>query len=103
MIGLGTWGCRVDTMFFKGPAEIKVFEENGQYAFDLNVPGVEIPDITIISVEEDGDTLNAVVQTSLLPNKDIDLCVTFEDDIVTGFLKIPFIGKVKLKDGHRIA
>ena len=47
--------------------------------------------------------IDAVVQTSLLPGKDINLSVSIDGDDITGFLKIPFVGKVKLKDGHRIA
>ena len=54
----------------------------------------------IKKIEEDDDTINAVVQTSLLPDKDIDLCVTFDGDEFDGFVKIPFLGKVKFKDGH---
>lgn len=104
MIGLGKWGCKVDTMFFKGDAAITLFDDNGSYGFELDVPGVDIPDITVKQVtEEGGDTLNAVVQTSLLPGKDIEMTATFDGDDFTGIIKIPFIGKVKLKDGHRIA
>ena len=103
MIGLGTWACNVNTMFFSGEAKIKIFDNNGCYGFELEVPGVTVPDITIKSVEEDDDTITAVVQTSLLPEKDIDLTVTFDGDEFDGFVKIPFLGKVKFKDGHRVA
>ena len=102
MIGLGTWACNVNTMFFSGEAKIKIFDNNGCYGFELEVPGVTVPDITIKSVEEDDDTITAVVQTSLLPEKDIDLTVTFDGDEFDGFVKIPFLGKVKFKDGHRV-
>lgn len=103
MIGLGTWACNVNTMFFSGEAKIKVFDDNGKYGFELDVPGVTVPDIEIKKIEEDDDTINAVVQTSLLPGKDIELTVTFDGDEFDGFVKIPFLGKVKFKDGHRVA
>lgn len=103
MIGLGTWACNVNTMFFSGEAKIKVFDDNGKYGFELDVPGVTVPDVEVKKIEEDGDTINAVVQTSLLPNKDIELTVTFDGDEFDGFVKIPFLGKVKFKDGHRVA
>ncbi len=103
MIGLGKWACSVNTMFFSGEVKFTVFDNNGEYGFELDIPGIQIPDITIKSVEEDDDTINAVVQTSLLPGKDIELNASFDDDEFDGFLKIPFIGKVKFKDGHRIA
>ncbi len=103
MIGIGTWECKVDTMFFKGTAQVKIFDNNGEYGFDVIIPDFDVPDITVLSVEEDGNDIDAVVQTSLLPGKDINLSVSIDGDDITGFLKIPFVGKVKLKDGHRIA
>ncbi|MBQ8015204.1 MAG: hypothetical protein IJ264_03345 [Clostridia bacterium] len=103
MIGLGTWACNVNTMFFSGEAKIRVFDDNGNYGFELEVPGVTVPDITIKKIEEDDDTIYAVIQTSLLPDKDIELTVTFDGDEFDGFVKIPFLGKVKFKDGHRVA
>lgn len=102
MIGLGKWACNVNTMFFSGEVKINVFDDNGSYGFELDIPGIEIPDITIKEVKEEGDTINAVAQTSLLPGKDIELTITFDGDEFDGFLKIPFLGKVKFKDGHRI-
>ena len=103
MIGLGTWACNVNTMFFSGEAKIRVFDDNGNYGFELEVPGVTVPDITIKKIEEDDDTIYAVIQTSLLPDKDIELTVTFDGDEFDGFVKIPFLCKVKFKDGHRVA
>ena len=103
MIGLGKWACNVNTMFFSGEVKLDVFDNNGSYGFNVDIPGIKVPDITVKSVEEDDDTVNAVVETSLLPGKDIELTVTFDGDEFDGFLKIPFIGKVKFKDGHRIA
>lgn len=102
MIGLGKWACSVNTMFFSGEVKINIFDNNGTYGFELDIPGIQVPDITVKSVEEDDDTVNAVVQTSLLPGKDIEMTVTFDGDEFDGFLKIPFIGKVKFKDGHRV-
>lgn len=102
MIGLGKWACSVNTMFFSGEVKLTVFDNNGAYGFELDLPGVDVPDVEIKEVTEDGDTVNALVGTSLLPGKDINLSVTFSGDTFDGFVKIPFIGKVKFKDGHRI-
>ncbi len=102
MIGLGKWACTVNTMFFSGEVKIKVFDDNGKYGFELDMPEIKVPDIDIKSVEEDDDTIYAVAQTSLLPGKDVELTITFDGDTFDGFLKIPFLGKVKFKDGHRI-
>lgn len=103
MIGLGKWACNVNTMFFSGEAKINVFDDNGKYGFELDVPGVTVPDITVKELKEEGNTINAITQTSLLPGKDIELTITFDGDEFDGFIKIPFLGKVKFKDGHRIA
>ena len=102
MLGLGKWACNVNTMFFSGEVKLEVVDNNGEYGFELDLPGVDVPDIEIKKVEEDDDTINATVATSLLPGKDIELSITFDDDTFDGFIKIPFLGKVKLKDGHKI-
>ena len=38
-----------------------------------------------------------------LQNPKQKVSVEFDGDIVTGFVKVPYLGKIKLKDGHRIA
>lgn len=103
MIGLGKWACNVNTMFFSGEVKINVFDDNGKYGFELDIPGVTVPDIDVKKLEEDGNTINVVAQTSLLPGKDVEMTVSFDGDEFDGFLKIPFLGKVKFKDGHRVA
>ena len=102
MIGLGKWACTVNTMFFSGEVKIKVFDDNGKYGFELDLPDVDIPDFDFKSIEEDDDSITAVVQTSLLPGKDIELYIEFDGDEFDGYVKIPILGKVKFKDGHRI-
>lgn len=102
MIGIGKWSCQVDTMFFRGEAFCIVKDNNGKYELELEVPGVEVPEIDIRDIEEDGNTLTAIANVDLLPGKDIDIKITFDGDTFEGLLKIPFIGKIKLKDGKRV-
>jgi hypothetical protein len=102
MIGLGKWACTVNTMFFSGEVEIKVFDDNGKYGFELDLHDVDIPDFDFKSIEEDDDSITAVVQTSLLPGKDIEFYIEFDGDEFDGYVKIPILGKVKFKDGHRV-
>ena len=59
--------------------------------------------MTVKEVKEDGTDVTVTVQTSMLPGKDIVLNATFDGDTFEGVLKIPFVGKVKLKDGRRLA
>lgn len=104
MIGLGRWICHVDTMFFRGDAKLHLFDKNGEYGFELELPDMDIPEIEVSDVKEDGNTLTAIARVDLLPGKDIEVTLTFEDnDTMTGLLKVPFIGKIKLKDGRRDA
>lgn len=102
MIGLGKWACRVDTMFFRGEAFFTIFDDNGKYGWALEVPGETIPEIDIHDVVEDGNTLTAIANVDLLPGKDIEITATFEADTFEGLIKIPFIGKIKLKDGKKV-
>ena len=94
MIGLGKWVCNVSSMLFSGEVKMEIFDDNGSYGFKLDIPNVKIPDVTVKEV---------TVQTSILPGKDIVLNATFDGDTFEGVLKIPFVGKVKLKDGRRLA
>lgn len=102
MIGLGKWACHVDTMFYRGDATFTIKDNNGEYGWELDVPGVDVPEIVIRNITEDGNTLTAVANVDLLPGKDIDITATFEGDTFEGLIKIPFIGKIKLKDGKRV-
>lgn len=102
MIGLGKWACSVNTMIFSGDVKFEIFDDNGKYGFNIDMPNVKIPDITVKEITEDGDTITATVATSLLEGKDINLVVTIDGDTFDGYLKIPFFGKVKLKNGRRI-
>ncbi len=102
MIGLGKWTCSVNAMFFSGEVKFEIFDDNGKYGFNIDMPGIKIPDITVKSVEEDDDTITATIQTSLLEGKDINLFVSIDGDTFDGYIKIPMLGKVKLKNGHRV-
>ena len=102
MIGIGKWACSVNTMFFSGDVEFDIFDNNGEYGFNIDIPGVKIPDIRVKEVEEDDDSITATVETSLLEGKDITLFVTIDGDTFDGYLKVPFFGKVKLKNGRKI-
>ncbi|MDR3345078.1 MAG: hypothetical protein LBT21_05770 [Oscillospiraceae bacterium] len=105
MVGIGTWSCRIDTLFFKGDASIKIFDNNGEYGVELQIPDVDIPDVEIVEIDANEETkeVDAVAHISLLPGKDITCHFEFEDEAFSGFLKIPFLGKVRLKDGKKLA
>lgn len=107
MIGLGTWKGSVNTMFFKGDVTIVVKDNNGQYDFDVVLPADigDIPEFKIYDVAADGNVITGKAEVSLLPGKVIDLYFEVDEDagLMSGYLKVPFIGKIKIKDAQRIA
>jgi len=102
MIGLGKWEFQVDTMFYKGAAFLTITHD-GEYAIQVELPDMTGMQIAVADITEDGDTLNGTATTDMLKGKDIPCSVTFDGDEAEGFLKVPFIGKLKLKDGRKVA
>lgn len=102
MVGLGRWACSVNSMFFSGEVKLNVFDDNGKYGFDIDIPGFKVPDIDVKEIIEEDNTISATVQTSVLEGKDVNLFIEFDGDSFEGYIKIPFIGKIKLKNGCRI-
>lgn len=105
MIGLGKYKAKINNMFFKGDAIFELDFEDGKYEMEIELQGADfdMPDFELKNVREDGNTLLANATTSLLPGKEIDVELTFENNKCNGFLKIPFIGKIKIKDAEKIA
>jgi len=103
MIGLGTWKFQVDTMFYNGAAILDITCEGGVYDIKCKLPDMDIPEIVIGSITEEDSTLTGIATTDLLKGKEIPCSVTFDGDTAEGVLKVPFIGKLKLKDGAKIA
>ena len=103
MIGLGNWSVSVDTMMFRGDALVTISDKGGNYDFAVRVSKLEkMPPFTVDSVTEDGNTLSLLVSTPLLNGKQIAIEMTFEGDTLTGFAKIPLLGKIRFKNGHRV-
>ena len=102
MIGLGTWKFAVDTMFYKGAA-ILTITNDGEYAIKVELPDMAGIEIAVANITEDGDTLNGIATTDMLKGKDIPCSVSFDGDSAQGVLKVPFLGKLKLEQGQKIA
>lgn len=95
--------AKINNMFFKGDAVFGITYNDGKYGMDIDLEGAEFDmPVEITEVIEDSDTFIAKATTSLLPDRIIDMSLTFEDDECNGFLKIPFIGKVKIKDAVKL-
>ncbi len=102
MIGLGTWEAPINTMIFRGTGRVKISEVNGEYDFQFELVGENLPKITVKDVEEDGDTLTAIGECEAFEGKEIPVTVTFTDDTFVCVVKLPFVGKIKLS-GNKIA
>jgi hypothetical protein len=103
MIGLGKWRFAVETMVFKGIAYLTVSDVNGAYAIKVDVEGANVGDTAFLNIhEEGGNTLTGLASTSLLKGKEIPYSLTFESDSASGFLKVPFLGKIRLNNGVRV-
>lgn len=104
MKGLGNkYKAKINNMFFKGDAVFVITCNDEKYEMEIELDGAEFEmPVEIIEAVEDGDTLMAKATTTILPEKVIDMSLTFEDDKCNGYLKIPFVGKVKIKDAVKI-
>lgn len=102
MIGLGKWDFDVDTIFFKGNAQVEIKNNNGKYEFSAVIPDVKIPDYFISDIKEEGNTLLVTGGSDLLPGKSVTVSLTFEGNTCNGIVNAPFVGKIKLKNGRKI-
>ncbi|MDR3313978.1 MAG: hypothetical protein LBS96_05925 [Oscillospiraceae bacterium] len=102
MIGLGNWKFHVDTMFYKGDAILGVADKGGKYDVTIDLADIDIPEISIYGITEEGDTITGTAATDLLKGKEIPFSITFENGVASGFLKVPFLGKIKLENGQKI-
>lgn len=95
--------AKINNMFFKGDAVFGITCNNGKYGMEIDLDGAEFDmPVDILEAEVVDNTFLAKATTSLIPEKNFDITLTFEDDKCNGFLKIPFIGKVKIKDAAKV-
>ncbi len=104
MIDFGKYKVHVDNMFYTGDAVFELEKDGDKYEFELEVfdTDFEIKDIVIFDVIEDGNNITAKAEVPILKGKPIDVNLTFENGKCNGFLKIPFVGKIKIKDAVKI-
>ncbi|MEG0979799.1 MAG: hypothetical protein RR911_03945 [Oscillospiraceae bacterium] len=103
MIGIGKWQFNVNTMFLKGSAAIEIIDNNGKYEFNAEIPGVkDTTNYFINNIKENGNTLTVNGGSDLLPGKEITVVATFEDGVCNGYIEVPFLGKIPIKNGQKI-
>ena len=104
MIGLGKWVYKVSTVFISGEVVLGISDDNGEYKIEVLSIETEsdIPEFRFYDIVEDGNTLTGKGEVSMLPGSTLDLSITFEGDTMNGFLKVPYVGKIKIKDAKRV-
>ena len=103
MIGIGKYKVDIDHMFYKGEAVFEISFEDDNYKLEIEIDDANADlDVTITEFEVDDDTLDAKASVPLIPGKDIDVHLTFDDEGCNGYLKIPFVGKIKIKNAVKI-
>ncbi len=104
MLGIGKYRAQINNMFFKGEAIFEFKDNGGKYDIEIELKDadVDMPEIIISDTVEDNNTLTAKATSPMFPGKEVDISLTFENDKCNGFLKIPFVGKVKIKDAVKI-
>jgi len=102
MIGLGTWKFFVDTIFYKGEALLTISGDGGDYGVNCELKDMDLGMQIATIEEENGNTLRGTATISLLKGKQVEFSVRFED-VANGYLKVPFVGKIMLKNGQKVA
>ena len=106
MIGIGKWEASVSAMMMNMSGIVEIHDNGGKYEFIYEPPErFKNVQIKYHSIEEVGtDTLVVKGEASVLPGKIIEIHATFNDNKLTGYIKAPIMGgmKIKIKDGHRI-
>ena len=101
MLGTGTWHLKVGNIFYNGDITLRVFDNGGEYGFELIEPKMDIPEIEIKQISTVGNHLSATVTAKELRGRDAQL--DFADTSVSGSAKVPLIGTVAIKEGTKIA
>ena len=93
--------AKINNMFFKGDAVFGISCNEGKYEMEIELDGADF-EMQVVEASVEDNVFTAKASTPILPDKDFDILLTFEDDKCNGYLKIPFVGKVKIKDAVKI-
>lgn len=104
MIGLGRWACGLDTPMIEEDGVVQISEKEGEYVFRLLARDKNIPDYKVETIKEkDDDTLIISLTIDGIPEENkVIIHATFSDDKLTGYIRLPFIGRLKITNGRRI-
>lgn len=99
----GKWQGKVDTPFFKGSAEVDIFDNGGEYGFNAKVQGFDkLPEFSVYDIKEGENSLSGKADINMLGKITAEIEVHFNGDTFTGEIRLPVFGTVQILDGRRI-
>ena len=103
MIGLGKWSGEIDTSLLRGSATVEIIDNTGDYDFSVSVPSLKkLPNFRVFDIKEEGNQLSGKAEIDLMGKMIVDVCVEINGDTFTGYIKVPFMGKIEIKNGKKI-
>ena len=103
MIGLGKWTGEIETSLISGSAIVEICDNNGEYDFSVTVPSLKkLPNFKVYDIVEDGNRLSGKAEIELMGKMTVDISVEINGDSFTGYLQVPFLGKIEIKNGKKI-
>lgn len=104
MIGLGKWTGDIETSMISGSAVVEISDNNGEYGFSVETDSLKtIPNFTVYDVTESGNTLSGKADIEIMGKISVQIFVEFTSDTTfKGYIKVPFIGKLEIKNGRKI-
>lgn len=104
MIGLGKWIGEIETSLLSGSAIVEISDNNGEYAFSVETESIKtIPNFTVYDIVERENTLSGKADIELMGKMTVEISVEFTNDTAfVGYIKVPFLGKIEIKNGKKI-
>ena len=103
MIGLGKWTGEIETSLISGNAIVEISDNNGEYDFSVTVPSMKtLPNFKVYDIKEEGNCLSGKAEIELMGKMNVDISVEINGDAFTGYIKVPFLGKIEIKIGRKI-
>ena len=95
--------AHVDGMYYKPRIISKITDNNGEYDFSVTVPSLKkLPNFRVYDIKENGNQLSGKAEIDLMGKMKVDVCVEIHGDTFTGYIKVPFIGNIEIKNGRKI-
>ena len=106
MIGLGIWKGEVNTTILSGSATVEIYDNNGEYGFNVEVEGMKkLPKFSVYDIKEGKNTLSGKATIKFMGTVNAEICVRFleeDPDRFEGTITVPMLGAVPIENGRRV-